>query len=445
MLNMCLTKPSSPIPNWPQAYTLRGFSRTMQEDYGAAMEDFQAALAMEAINARQAYAFRSYAHSMMGNYDQAFLDVERALNTWDHGDEFARADAEVAKIIAQYRSGDYGAINRHVASSLPASDPGATSAKDFAPYGLTNLFRYVNIDNHINQINEADTQILLNPDDALAYARRAGHHARLRWDAMVVQDITKAVELDSVHDSLYVDRARAWARMGDFRAIVENQEGLDPSKDMEAGILLAIAHWRVGDLQQAIEAIEALDYMDPRVVLGLEDDFLTRRGAIDARIPKIAPTHLAVRGMLLAEQGRLGEGLKFLHMPVCNDKVAHAMTDPETADNAPLGATMHADRRIRQVIDQHLAIRQVKRPGVASSRGSQSILGVVRFSPRVHRPTGSRHVGELGEPAPSGLGTSRTADLSQLRIRLESHRPNGHRVNQPGLPPLLGRLVPSKC
>ncbi len=312
----------------------------MQQDYGAAMEDFEAALAMEAKNARQAYAFRSYAHSMMGNHDQAFLDVDRALNTAAHGDEFAGVDAEVAKIIAQYRSGDYGAVNHHVASRLPASEL-RHLIQGLAPYGLTNLFRYVDIDNRINLINEADTQILLNPDDALAYARCAGHQARLRWDATVVQDITKAVELDSVHDSLYVDRARAWARMGDFHAIVENQEGLDPSKDMEAGIVLAIAHGRVGDLQQAIEAIEALDYMDPRVVLGLEDDFLSRRGAIDARIPKIAPTHLAVRGMLLAEQGRLGEGLKFLHMPVCNDKVAHAMTDPETADNAPLGATMH--------------------------------------------------------------------------------------------------------
>ena len=285
-------------PNLAEAYTLRGFARTMASDHDGAMRDFDTALEMQAQNAGRAYAFRSYAHSEMGNYEDALADAERAREMANYEDRFARADADLAHFTALYRSGDYGSIDTYSLQQLPQGSAHEIN-QNLAPYGLFKLYEHVDLRGNIDPILEADTHLLLNPDDTGSLHNRHNAHRNLRWHAQALRDLSKIIELtgEERRANLYVLRARTWTQIGDYEAAVENAGDLDPSRDVEAATLLAIAYWNLGDVQKATDAVDAFDYSDPTALFHWDED-RPPTGA-DALYPDNSyevTAHLALKG-----------------------------------------------------------------------------------------------------------------------------------------------------
>ena len=321
-------------PNLAEAYTLRGFARTMVRDHDGAMQDFETALEMEAQNAGRAYAFRSYSHSEMGNYEDALADAERAREMANYEDQFARADADLAHFTALYRSGDYGSIDTYSLQQLPQGSTRELN-ENLGPYGLVKLYEHVDLRGNIETLLEADTHLLLNPDDTGFLHKRHNAHRNLRWHAPALQDLSKIIELtgEEHRANLYVLRARTWTQIGDYEAVIENAGSLDPSRDVEAATLLAIAYWNLGDVQKATDAVDAFDYSDPTGLFHWDED--RPPNDANALYPDNSyevTAHLAVKGALLAAQGQLEEGIKYLNLPACNDKIITAAEDDVPVD-----------------------------------------------------------------------------------------------------------------
>ncbi len=327
-------------PDLVEAYTLRGFARTMVGDHPGAMQDFDMALDMDAENAGRAYAFRSYLHSEMENYEDALADAQRALETVNYENEFAWADASLAKFTAQYRSGDFSAIEYHDLQRRPSGSIHELNEK-LAPYGLSRLYpQYADLNRSIETILEADTHLLLNPDDASSHYNRYNAHLELQWHAKALQDLDRIVELskEEHQPKLYLQRARIWAQSGDYESLVQNAGDLDASRDIETSALLAVAYWNARDAQQATDAINAFDYSDPKALFQWNEDYPPTNA--DSLYPNDAneiAAHLAIKGTLLAAQGQLDEGLKYLNLPSCNDRIIAA-----TAEDIPI--TWHPTR-----------------------------------------------------------------------------------------------------
>ena len=316
-------------PNLAEAYTLRGFARIMLRDHDGAMEDFETALAMGAENAGRAHAFRSYAHSEMGNYEDALADAKTAREMIHHEDQFGRADADLALFTALYRSGDYATIGTY---HLQRSPQGSTHElnQNLAPYGLVKLYEHVDLLRNIDTIIEADTHLLLNPDDGNFHNNRYHAHRELRWHKKALEDLSKIIELsgEDRRASFYDQRTRIWAQIGDYESIVQNAGDIEPSRDLEAGALLAIAYWNLGDVQKATDTINAFDYSDPTALFQWDENYPpTNANNLHPNHSGELTAHLAIKGALLAAQGRLEEGLKYLNIPACNDRIIAAADD----------------------------------------------------------------------------------------------------------------------
>ena len=322
-------------PELAEAYALRGFARTMTRDYDAAMADFDNALATDTENVSRAYAFRSYAHSELGDYEAALADAEHALETAGRDDPFAAVDAELAKFTAQYRSGDYGAINENLLRSLPQGSTHELN-QGLTPYGLTKLYEYVDLNGNVNALREAENTLLLDPDDFNALQARQRAYHQLRWHDKATADLNRMIEgKDGGHlAKLHVQRAREWAEAGDYAAIAAHAGDLNPSRSVESAILLAVAHWRNGDLAAAGTALDAMDYGDPAALYGWEEGQYPT-SASDLRSGATAA--LALKGALLAAQGNLEEGLRYLNMPTCVDRIDAAADSPLTGETVSEG------------------------------------------------------------------------------------------------------------
>ena len=347
-------------PNLAEAYTLRGFTHTMLRDHDGAMQDFDKALAMGAENAGRAHAFRSYAHSEMGNYEDALADAETAREMIHHEDQFARADADLAQFTALYRSGDYATIDTYSLQRLPQGSTRDLN-QNLAPYGLVKLYEHLDVHRNIDTILEADTHLLLNPDDVNFLRNRYIAHRDLRWHKKALEDLSKITELteEDRRASLYVQRARIWAQIGDYEAIVQHAADLEPSRDIEAGALLAIAYWNLGDVQKATDSINAFDYSDPTALFYWDENYPpTNANDLNSSYSSDITAHLAIKGALLAVQERLEEGLKYLNIPACNDRIIAA------ADDVPI--TWHAGYSSEQPL--HIIASQLADPWFNAKR-----------------------------------------------------------------------------
>ena len=317
-------------PDLAEAYTLRGFARTMTGNHQAGIQDLDTAIEMQAKNISRAHSFRSFAHSQTGNYDAALDDADKARESMPREDDlrtYYEVDAALAKFTAQYRSGDYGAA-KNIQYELGDRPPRGSYQKleqGLEPYGLNNVYPNVELHQYIDQISELDTRILLNPEDVYAYAQRAGAHATLIWHAMAVDDYTTYIDLlgNEAEESVRQARASAWASTGDFDAILQHAESLDPSSDPASGVILALAHWRTGNPQKAAEVLDALDYADPTALFRLREN---QRELRYENSPGIT-AHLAFKGALAAARGDLEQGLKYLNVPVCNDRIVNTRAE----------------------------------------------------------------------------------------------------------------------
>lgn len=307
-------------PSLTEAHNLRGFSRTMIGDHEGATQDLNLVLQTEGADHGRAYAYRSFVHSQMGNYDEALADAEQAFHNLNFDNPLAEADARFAKFTAQFRAGDYSSA--HV--QTPIFDHGAGPV-----YGVAALYEHVQIQYNIDVLKEANATVLLNPDDVNALAERIRIYDAMRWHEMAAKDYTSIIENDAEgrHDWAYTARAHQWAAAGQYDKIANNLQGLDPSKDAETGVLLAIAYWRQGDIEKATQAIDALDYGDWTAYFPTHDPAQQYPNQLNTNDGGAFAAHLALKGILLAAQGQLDEGLKYLYQPQCQHKVARSTSD----------------------------------------------------------------------------------------------------------------------
>ena len=234
-------------------------------------------------------------------------------------EQLQEKESQLAKVVAQYRSGDYGSIDRYHAENTDHET-------NQASYGLTRIYMHINLAEQIEQLNKANATLLLNPENREAVFMRARIHEWLGWNEMAAADLTTAIgTLESEYAATtYLSRAGAWARDSMYQKILENLEGMSPGQTLRTDALVALAHWQVGDLAAATERIDAADYGDPAALFGLKDDanslnVNSYRGQ--------STTHLAMKGALKAARGDLDDGLKYLYMPSCNERLKYA--EPE--------------------------------------------------------------------------------------------------------------------
>ena len=77
----------------------------------------------------------------------------------------------------------------------------------------------VDTEEALRALNEA---VRLRPDDALALARRGALHAQMGHATQAKADVDRAVELDRTQSKIFVNRSRAYKRMGDLGAALES-------------------------------------------------------------------------------------------------------------------------------------------------------------------------------------------------------------------------------
>ena len=335
-------------PQMAEAYTLRGFARTMTGDHEGALQDLDAAIEMNADNRSRAFSFRSLANSQQGNYPQALQDAQQALEVQsESAQEIERKDASLAKIVAQYRSGDYGSIDRYAAENQDSANYYDEETRQ-QPYGLVEIYMHRNLAHELNMLNEANTTLLLDPTNIQALFARARAHETFRWYEMATTDLSAGVEALPVdqRESTYRHRAETWAKAGRYDEILANLEGAPPGGSLDGDTLVALAHWHEGDLAAALERISAMDYGDPVAMFDLSDDASSLNLHTSANR---ANTHLALKGALKAAHGDLEEGLKYLYMTACGERLKHAEDDsiPEQ-----MRGHRNTDRPMREITDR---------------------------------------------------------------------------------------------
>lgn len=307
-------------PSLTEAHNLRGLSRSMTGDHEAAIQDLTLVLQNEDADHGRAYAYRSFVHSRMGNYDEALADAEQALHTLNFDNQFAEADARFALFTAQFRSGHYG-------STIPQKPRFDHSAGPV--YGIAALYQHGQIQGNLEVLKETSATLILQPDDIRALSERARAYTLLYWHAMAAEDYTRIIEADAEgrHDWAHTSRAGQWAAAGQHDQIANNPQGLDPSKDAEAGVLLATAYWRQGDIQKATQTIDAMDYGDWTAYFPDQDPPVGYPNQLNTNDQGAFAAHLALKGALLAAQGQLDEGLKYLYQPQCQAKAERSPTN----------------------------------------------------------------------------------------------------------------------
>ena len=328
-------------PDLAEAYTLRGFARVMVHDYEGGLQDLDRAIELEAANAGRAYAFRSYAHSELGNYDQAVQDAEKVVTDPEFGNQspFGVLEARAALFVAYFRSGEYGevdsegwdglsrAFREHAWRSMQSGEGDAYEHYGVIPH-LSNW--PLNFGHSVRETMELDTELLLKPDDPGLYYKRAHALSQSGWRAGAVEDFTRAIDLfgSDVWDGLYIERAWQYLELGEDEKIIQDRDLLDVAGNVEWGTLVALAYFRLGQVEDARRTIDALDYgYDVPLPRGSSAD-----SWFDERVQNQARgslrSHLVLKGALYAASGDYVEGVKYLNIAAgCGSRGQAGLTD----------------------------------------------------------------------------------------------------------------------
>ena len=346
-------------PEASDAHILRALLTTLSRDPQTGLNQINATLKMDGIAETNLYALRSFAHSTLGDYEQALQDAETAREHIDHdSDTFALDFMEIstARTIALYRSGQYATIkqeeydrDRHRREAdEQIHRPEGTPHR----YGLYEA--YSGIDwNTTEYIGEADTNILLNPEQSQHYENRAGSHENLKWDTMAVQEYTKAAELQqqpAASHRLHLNKAQALMRLGRYQDVIDEADRLGPTSALRANLILALAHWRLGDNAAASRILDSFDYSDPSAIF---DRYDPDSGLLNTntRSGTELRTHLALKGAMAAAAGEMEEALRYLYIPTCDERFSLTPAD-ERPRVGPRDEIIEHARRLAEQADR---------------------------------------------------------------------------------------------
>ena len=308
-----------------EAHTMRASLTTLSGDPQKGLDQVNATLAMDGAPQSSLYALRSYVHSELEDYNQALQDADTAREHFDWDSDSIHPDTVemlTARFVALYRTGDYATIQNELweldQNRESWYEPEVSSGEPLRPFGLFHAYQSVQW-NTIQSVGEADTNILLNPEQWYQYSNRAGNHANLKWDAMAVQDYAKAAEMTKEAQESHkinLRRAQALMRLGRYQEVVANADQLGPTSQIEVSIILAMAHWRVGDTAAASQVLDSFDYSDHNA---LDDP--------SGRVGHQLQTHLGLKGAMKAVDGDLEEALRYLYVHTCTERFSQTPAD----------------------------------------------------------------------------------------------------------------------
>ena len=304
-------------PDLAEAYTLRGLARAGLHDYEGALEDLNHAIDLGADNSISAQVLRSYAHSALGDYDQAVEDAANAkLAASALHDHPIQVDIGLALFIARYRKGEAAQIYRTIGGD-------AFGEKH---YGLSNLFFGIqDLGQDLSQVQEIDASLLLQPDDAQLYDRRAFFHHRMGWVEKAAEDFAKAIELhgNDAPMSLYTNLARAQLELGEHEQVVATLGHVDLGSDAEASAILAYTHLRLGQAEDAMRSINAIDYGFGAPTRGRQsghEHWMEDLSFYPPESQRLFVGHLMLKGAVLAANGDYDEGVKYISIVECAEE-----------------------------------------------------------------------------------------------------------------------------
>lgn len=297
-------------PDIAQEYRWRGFEATLNENYDAAIANYDVAILLDPEDA-SLYADRADAYEAMGDTDKAEADRKRKASLEHASAEFDRLTDEGWSL---YEADEFAkAIDVY------------TQALAIRPLDAHALWQrsivYYEMENYEGAIADLDKAISINPEDAAYYFYRANSYTALgqvdkaiadydmslslERDAYTyelrasanemagrvddaIADYTSALELDP-SPSTYSNRAQIYLRLGEYSKVIDDCDAALAinAEYSSCYIDIAFAQMALGNNDAAGAALKKLFAFDPENTDGLgvlaRLDFLEGNFANSAR------------------------------------------------------------------------------------------------------------------------------------------------------------------
>ena len=197
-------------PDDLEALAGRGEAYYLLKDFDAAISDFDAVLARDANNAIFLF-YRGTSHSELGEqYDKAIADYTRAISL---NPEFANAYSN--------RGASYGELEEHdraIANYTRAISLNPEYADAYNNRGTT----YNKLEEHDRAIADLTRAISLNPEYVDAYNNRGVSYKKLEQYDRAIADFTQAISLNPEFATAYYNRGNSYGELGEYDRAIAN-------------------------------------------------------------------------------------------------------------------------------------------------------------------------------------------------------------------------------
>src|SRR3989338_7098103 len=226
-------------PNYAAAYNNRGVAYKNKGQNDRAIEDYNKAIALDP-NYAAAYNNRGNAYANKGQYDRAIEDYNKAIaldpnyakaynnrgGAYDNKGQNDRAIEDYNKAIA-LDPNNAAAYNNRGAVYAKNSLIKALLDKNKNPR-IADVYKNNADEDYDRAIEDYNKAIALDPNYALAYARRGSAYDNKGQYDRAIEDYNKAIALDPNYAAAYNNRGLAYYKKGNMgRAISDFQKACD--------------------------------------------------------------------------------------------------------------------------------------------------------------------------------------------------------------------------
>lgn len=274
------------------AYYNRGITRERISDLHGAIEDFSKAISLDPLSA-DSWHNRGYAHRLAGDLDAAIRDYSHAIKlNGSHSralynraycyDSLGRHSEAMAdynlSISVDPSSSSYhsrGLLHQRLGNveeslsdltlAIRSHNPASSAPGSLAATHQARGLLLSGLDMNEEAIKDYDQAIALLPSSS-AYRSRAHCRKALGLDpSTIVDDLTRAIQLDPSDASLLVSRGHAFRRMGEHEAaLIDYSEALKQGADKVAVLNhRAYCYAKLGLFIQSVQDYDAVLSLDP--------------------------------------------------------------------------------------------------------------------------------------------------------------------------------------
>ncbi len=313
------------------SYLRRGSSYWELSNLSQAITDFTKAIELNSEITYLGLSMRAVAYAVLNNNEQSMKDITRAIELqpenllvnlfqatvykeWGNYQKAVEILSNVIElqpgILKTYlirgksyeRLGKYSQaiedLNRAIANN--PNDPEAFYSRGVAHGGSGN---------HLQALDDFNKAIELNPQHAEAYYSRGVGYSSLGKHQQAIKDFNRFIEMDPEREWGYIGRGQAYYKKGDFdKALIDFRKAIalnpksapahnelgfvyfdmekynlaisdfnealkvrkDPKSNSEVYVGLAISHFQVGKVKEAIEYYQKAVEIEPSLKKGLE-------------------------------------------------------------------------------------------------------------------------------------------------------------------------------